>query len=155
MFCQITDKTKVSSLVRVCKLMWLKQEVLHPKKTSGEVLMEGKHNRYQTNILREVGYVTSRFTFKKTPCQMKITESQNGRSWKGPLWVIWSNPLAEAGCPTAGCRGPCPGGSWISPEKETPQPPWAACSSAPSPSESRSSSSCSDGTSYAFLTTSD
>ena len=23
-----------------------------------------------------------------------------------------------------GCRGPCPGGSWISPEKETPQPPW-------------------------------
>jgi len=40
-----------------------------------------------------------------------ITESQNGRGWKGPLWVIWSNPPAEAGSPTVGCRGPCPGGS--------------------------------------------
>jgi len=35
-------------------------------------------------------------------------------------------PPAEAGSPTADCRGPCPGGSWISPEKETPQPPRAA-----------------------------
>jgi len=40
-----------------------------------------------------------------------ITESQNGRGWKGPLWVIYSNPPAEAGPPTVGCRGPCPGGS--------------------------------------------
>ena len=55
------------------------------------------------------------------------------------------HPPAEAGSPTAGFTGLCPGGSWISPEKETPQPPWAACSSAPSPSEGRSSSSCSDG----------
>jgi len=76
----------------------------------------------------------------------RITESQNVRGWKGPLWVIQSNPPAQAGSPTAGCRGPCPGRSWISPEKETPQPPWAACSSAPSPSEGRSSSSCSDRT---------
>jgi len=52
------------------------------------------------------------------------TESQNGRGWKGPLWVTQSNPPAEAASPTAGCRGPCPGGSGISPEKETPQPPW-------------------------------
>ena len=80
-----------------------------------------------------------------------FTESQNGRGWKGPLWVIWSNPPAEAGSPTAGYTGPCPGGSWISPEKETPQPPWAACSSAPSPSEGRSSSSCLDGTFYASI----
>ena len=36
---------------------------------------------------------------------------------------------------SAGRRGPCPGGSWISPEKETPQPPWAAWARAPSPSE--------------------
>jgi len=43
----------------------------------------------------------------------RITESQNGRGWKGP--------------------------------------PWAACSSAPSPSEGRSSSSCSDGTSSASV----
>ena len=55
------------------------------------------------------------------------------------------------GSPRAGCTGPCPGRSWISPEKETPQPPWAACSRAPSPSEGRSSSSCSDGTFYASV----
>ena len=67
-----------------------------------------------------------------------ITESQNhrivgvGRDLCGS-----SSPTtpAEAGSPTAGCTGPCPGGSWISPEKETPQPPWVNCSSAPSPSE--------------------
>ena len=41
----------------------------------------------------------------------RITESQRGRGWKGPLWVIYSNPPAEAGSPTVGCRGPCPGGS--------------------------------------------
>jgi len=33
-------------------------------------------------------------------------------------------PPAQAGSPRAGCTGPCPGGSGISPEKETPQPPW-------------------------------
>jgi len=27
----------------------------------------------------------------------RITESQNGRGWKGPLWVIQSNPPAKAG----------------------------------------------------------
>ena len=52
-------------------------------------------------------------------------------------------PPAEEGSPTAGCTWPCPGAPWISPEKKTPQPPWAACSSAPSLSEWRSSSSCS------------
>ena len=40
-----------------------------------------------------------------------ITESQNSRGWKGPLWVTQSNPPAEAGSPTAGCTGPCPGRS--------------------------------------------
>ena len=34
------------------------------------------------------------------------TESQNVQGWKGPLWVIQSNPPAEAGSPTAGCTGP-------------------------------------------------
>ena len=64
----------------------------------------------------------------------RITESQNhrivgvGRDLCGSSSPI---PPAEAGSPTAGCTGPCPGGSGISPEKETPQPPWAACSSAP------------------------
>ena len=61
----------------------------------------------------------------------RITESLTGRGWKGPLWVIWSNPPAEAGSPRAGCTGPCLGGSGISPEKETPQPPWAAWARAP------------------------
>jgi len=46
-------------------------------------------------------------------------------------------PPAEAGSPRAGCTGPCPGRSGISPEKETPQPLWAACSRAPSPSEGK------------------
>jgi len=41
----------------------------------------------------------------------RITESQNSRGWKGPLWVIQSNPPAKAGSPTASCTGPCPGGS--------------------------------------------
>jgi len=27
----------------------------------------------------------------------RITESQNVRGWKGPLWVIWSNPLPKQG----------------------------------------------------------
>ena len=49
-----------------------------------------------------------------------LQELQNGRGWKGPLGIIQSNPSAEAGSPEAGCTGPCPGGFWISPEKETP-----------------------------------
>jgi len=83
-----------------------------------------------------------------------FTESQNHSMvgvWKGPLWVTQSNPPAEAGSPTAGFTAPRPGRSGISPEKETPQPALAACSRAPSPSEGRSSSSCSDGTSYASV----
>ena len=29
----------------------------------------------------------------------KITESQDGRGWKGPLWIIWSNSLPKQGHP--------------------------------------------------------
>ena len=29
----------------------------------------------------------------------RLTESQNGRGWKGPLWVIQSNPLPKQGHP--------------------------------------------------------
>ncbi|PKU40316.1 hypothetical protein llap_9380 [Limosa lapponica baueri] len=56
--------------------------------------------------------------------------------WKGPLEIIWSNPTAKAGPPRAGCTGTCPGGFGLqmSPEKETPPPLWAACSSALPPS---------------------
>ena len=77
-------------------------------------------------------------------CWHRITEclGLEGTSVGHPV-----QPPAKAGSPRADCTGPRPGGSWISPEKETPQTPWAACSRAPSPSEGRSSSSCSDGTS--------
>jgi len=34
---------------------------------------------------------------------ISVTESQNGRGWKGSLWVIYCNPSAEAGSPRAGC----------------------------------------------------
>jgi len=32
-------------------------------------------------------------------CSLQITESQNGRGWKGPLWVTQSNPLPKQGHP--------------------------------------------------------
>ena len=41
-------------------------------------------------------------------------------------------PPAQAGSPTVGCRGPCPGRSGISPEKETPQPPHTQINPCPS-----------------------
>jgi len=49
-----------------------------------------------------------------------------------------AQPPAQAGSPRAGCTALRPGRSGISPEKETPQPPWAAWARAPSPSEGRS-----------------
>ena len=54
---------------------------------------------------------TTREPVGNPPADHRITESQNSRGWKGPLWVIYSNPPAEAGSPTAGCTGPCPGRS--------------------------------------------
>ena len=51
------------------------------------------------------------------------------------LWGPPAQPLAQAGSPRAGCTAPRPGGAGISPEKETPQPPWAAWARAPSPLE--------------------
>ena len=45
---------------------------------------------------------------------------------EGPSVGHPAQPAAQAGSPTAGCTAPRPGGSGISPEKETPQPPWAA-----------------------------
>ena len=47
----------------------------------------------------------------------------------GPSVGHPAQPPAQAGSPRAGCTAPRPGGAGISPEKETPQPPWAACSS--------------------------
>ena len=36
-------------------------------------------------------------TYQILHAYYRITESQNVRGWKGPLWVIYSNPPAEAG----------------------------------------------------------
>jgi len=40
-----------------------------------------------------------------------LSRSQNRRGWKGPLEIILSNSPDIAGSPTAGCTGPCPGGT--------------------------------------------
>ena len=60
-------------------------------------------------------------------------------------------PLPKQGHPEQAAEDLVQAGLEISPEKETPQPPWAACARAPSPSERSCSSSCSDGTSYALV----
>ena len=85
-----------------------------------------------------------------------LTQAGNYRipAWQGlagPSVGHPPQPPAEAGSPTAGCTAPRPGGVGISPEKETPQPPWAAWARAPSPSEGRSSSSGSAGASLASV----
>ena len=80
-----------------------------------------------------------------------VTEPQHGGGWEGPLWVTQPKPPAQAGSPRAGCTAARPGGAGISPEKETPQPPWAAWARAPPPSEGRSSSSGSAGASSASV----
>jgi len=48
--------------------------------------------------------------------------------------VTWSNPPAEAGPPKASCPWLCPVSFWVSPRRGTPQPLWATCASAQSPS---------------------
>ena len=125
-----------------CCLSFLWNEVTNTSKhcvTSGPT-------KHVCHFFQKLSYQINH-SIKNTPkMNHRITEPQNVRGWKGPLWVTPTNPPAEAGSPRAGCTGPRPGGAGISPEKETPQPPWAACSSALSPSGRRSSSSCSDET---------
>ena len=78
-----------------------------------------------------------------------VTESQNHRKvvFGRDLWRSSSpTPPAKADSPGAGGTGPCPGEFWVSPEKENPQ---EACPRTLSPSKWKSSSSCSDGISYA------
>ena len=79
------------------------------------------------------------------------TESQNGRGWKGPLEIIYSNPPAKAGSPQQAAQDLVQAGLEYLQRRRIHKPPWAACSRAPSPSEGRSSSSCSDETSYASV----
>ena len=81
----------------------------------------------------------------------KITESQNHRIVGAGRHLQRSSsptPL-QSRPPTAGYTGRHPGRSWISPEEENPQSPWAACSSSPSPSLWRSSFTYWCRTSYA------
>ena len=66
-----------------------------------------------------------------------IPESKHG-GVEGPSGDPPAQPPAQAGSPRAGCTGPHPAVVGISPEKETPQPLWAAWARAPSPSEGRS-----------------
>ena len=61
--------------------------------------------------------------------------------------------LCKSACPTALLKqghlqssAPCPNNFWISPRRETPQPLWATCDSAQSPSQQKSVSWCSDRT---------
>jgi len=79
-----------------------------------------------------------------------VKESQNWRAWKVPQEVIESSPL-QSRPPTAGCTAWHPGRSWIFSEEENPQPPWAACSSAPSPSPWSSSFTYGCRSSYASV----
>jgi len=88
----------------------------------------------------------SEFLLRRLSLHLKLCDNEMSyTTWTHTHWMVGvgrdlcgsssPTPPAEAGSPTAGCTGPCPGRSWISPEKETPQPPWVACSSALSPSE--------------------
>jgi len=79
---------------------------------------KGETRKEVNSCLRGVSSVKRR-TVCREPFTSRITGPQNGRGWKGPLWVTQSNPPAEAGSPRAGCTGPCPGRVWISPEKQT------------------------------------
>lgn len=56
--------------------------------------------------------------------------------------LIW--PLHNAGTARAGCSGPHPAGFWVLPRTETPQPPWATCSSVQSPFCSNLCKTCFD-----------
>lgn len=54
---------------------------------------------------------------------MCITESQNCSNWKRPFKIIKTNPLLKH-FPKAGLTGSHSDGSWMTPEKETPQSFW-------------------------------
>lgn len=57
-------------------------------------------------------------------CSLQRGFTENG-GWKGPLQVIWSNPLlGQWPSARASCSGLCPGRFWRSPRMQTPQPLW-------------------------------
>lgn len=71
------------------------------------------------------------------PTGGRITKTQNGWHWKGPLDVTSLNLPGQAGPPRATCSGPCPDSSCVSTRRESSPPPWAAWGSAWSPSQSK------------------
>lgn len=75
-------------------------------------------------------------------------EKKNHRStgWgrKGLLEDIWSDHPAQARPPRAGCPGAYPDSFCIFPKREKPQCLWATFASAPSPSQLKTVSWCSD-----------
>ena len=102
-------RRRLASLQHVCARARQRQEESSPfhYQTQPGKYREGSCSRALLPTAFEPG------SGKMPPRDSKpyITESLNVRGWKGPLWVIQSNPPAEAGSPTAGCTGPCPGGS--------------------------------------------
>lgn len=63
-----------------------------------------------------------------TSGQVLVTE--NRTEWPRVEGFIWSNRLAQAGPPSAGCPGPCPNGFWTPPGRETAHTLWVTCRSA-------------------------
>jgi len=56
--------------------------------------------------LTEVSLFAPHWIYHLPQCASdRVTESQNGLACKGPLEVILSNPLTQAGPPRAGCQG--------------------------------------------------
>ena len=72
-----------------------------------------------------INVIRSSSSLLQTRGQQRITELQNVRGWQGPLWVPQPNPLPKQGHPEQAAQHRVQAGL-ESPEKETPQPPWAA-----------------------------
>ena len=105
-------------------------------------------------LLRGEGSLTPAASGRLSHHPEKRTGERGITEWWGLEGTSVGHPVqppAQAGSLRAGCTAPRPGGAGISPEKETPQPPWAAWARVPSPSEGRSSSSGSAGTSSASV----
>lgn len=74
----------------------------------------------------------------------KKNHRSTGWGRKGLLEDIWSDHPAQARPPRAGCPGAYPDSFCIFPKREKPQCLWATFASAPSPSQLKTVSWCSD-----------
>jgi len=84
------------------------------------------------------------------PAEGVVTESQNSRGWKGPLWVTQPNHLPKQGNPEQAAEDLVQVGLNISREGDS-TASLGSLARALSPSEGRSSSSCSAGASCASV----